>query len=63
LSGSEKGLSASIATYRQHAQASEKNNGWCYAVFLASDPQVKLFDGISDGTNFPAIPAPGNTVN
>jgi hypothetical protein len=30
---------------------------------LASDPQAKLFDGISDGKSFATIPAPENTVN
>ena len=41
--------SLSIAWTRK----SLKNNGWCYAVFLASDPQAKPFDGISDGKNYP----------
>lgn len=41
-------LSRSIAYTRK----SLKNYGWCYAVFLASDPQAKLFDGISDGKKF-----------
>lgn len=52
-------LSRSIAYTRKRF----KNYGWCYAVFLVSDAQAKLFDGISDGKKFPAIPAPGNTVN
>jgi hypothetical protein len=62
LSGSEKGLSASIATYRLHAQVFEEK-GWCYAAIWSFRPQAKLFDGISDGKSFPEIPAPGNTVN
>ena len=41
-------LSLSIAYTRK----SLKNQGWCYAIILASDPQAKLFDGISDGKNF-----------
>jgi hypothetical protein len=41
-------LSRSIADTRKPV----KNNGWCYAVFLLSDPQAKLFDGISDGKSF-----------
>jgi hypothetical protein len=52
-------LSRSIA----HTRKCLKNQGYCYAIFLASDPQAKLFDGISDGINLSAIPAPGNTVN
>jgi hypothetical protein len=48
LSGSEKGLSASIACTRK----SLKNQSWCDAIFLASDPQAKSFEGISDGKNF-----------
>jgi hypothetical protein len=40
-----------------------KSNGWRYTVFLVADPQAKLFDGFSDGEDFPAIPVPGNTVN
>jgi hypothetical protein len=52
-------LSRSIAFTRKPM----KNNGWCYAVFLASDLQVGFFDGISDGKSFSAIPAPGSTVN
>jgi hypothetical protein len=53
-------LSRSIACTRK----SLKTQTCCYAIYLASCPQAKLsFDGISDGETFPAIPAPGNTVN
>ena len=38
-------LSRSIAYTRKPM----KNHGWRYAVILVSDPQAKLFDGISDG--------------
>ena len=52
-------LSRSIAYTRK----SLKKQSCCYAIILTSRSQAKLFDGISDGKSFPAIPAPGNTVN
>jgi hypothetical protein len=52
-------LSRSIAYTRK----SLKKQSYCYARILTSRPQAKLFDGISDGKKFPAIPVPGNTVN
>jgi hypothetical protein len=38
-------LSLSIACTRK----SLKKQSWCDAIFLASEPLAKLFDGISDG--------------
>jgi hypothetical protein len=52
-------LSRSIARTRK----SLKNQDCGYAIILTSRLKAKLFDGISDGKNFPVIPAPGNTVN
>jgi hypothetical protein len=40
-----------------------KSRGLCHAIFLGTDPQAKLFDGIYDGSSFSAIPAPANSVN